>query len=111
MLLPIDMIGRSCCTTKNGAPDVDCKRPVEILDRGFFDGRRFRDPRIGDQNVEAISDNAAGLPGKLAGAIRGGKVHRYGIRSATALVYLCDNTVGFLRAAAVMHENLRAGGS
>jgi hypothetical protein len=28
----------------NGAPDVDCKRPVEILDRGFFDGRRFRDP-------------------------------------------------------------------
>ena len=83
MLLPIDMIGRSCCTTKNGAPDVDCKRPVEILDRGFFDGRRFRDPRIGDQNVEAISDNAAGLPGKLVSTIRGGKVRGYGIRAAT----------------------------
>jgi hypothetical protein len=64
-------------------PDVDCKRPVEILDRGFFDGRRFRDPRIGDQNVEAISDNAAGLPGKLVSTIRGGKVRGYGIRAAT----------------------------
>jgi hypothetical protein len=31
---------------------------------------------------------------RLAGAIRGGKVHRYGIRSATALAYLCDDTAG-----------------
>ena len=44
-------------------------------------------------------------------AIRGGKVHRYGIRSATALAYLCDDTVGFLRATAVMHQNLRTGRS
>ena len=64
-------------------PDVDCKQPVEILDSRFFDGRCFRDPRIGDQNVEAISDNAAGLPGKLVSAICGGKVRGYGIRAAT----------------------------
>src|SRR4029077_20990076 len=91
--------------------DVDCEELIEILDGHFLDGRSFRDPCIGDKDVQAISDDAAGLPGKLAGAIRGGKVHRYGIRSATALAYLCDNTVGFLRAAAVMHENLGACGS
>jgi hypothetical protein len=68
------------------------------------------EPRIGDQNVEAISDNAAGLPGKLVSAIRGGKVRGYVIRSATGFAYLCHDTVGFLRAAAVMHENLGAGG-
>ena len=50
-----------------------------------------------------------GLPGKLAGAVRGGKVRRDGIRSTTGFAYLCDNTVGFARPAAVMHENLGAG--
>jgi len=60
-----------------------------------LDGRRFQDPCIGDKDVQAISDNAAGLPGKLAGAVRGGKIRRYGIRSATGFAYLCDNTVGF----------------
>jgi hypothetical protein len=77
----------------------------------LLDGRSFRDPCIGDENVQPISDDAACLPRKLAGAVRGGKVDRYGIRSATALAYLCNNTVGFLRAAAVVHENLGAGGS
>ena len=86
--------------------DIDREELIEILDGHFLDGRRFRDPCIGDKDVQAISDDAAGLPGKLAGAIRGGKVHRYGIRSATAFAYLCDNTLGFLRAAAVMHKHL-----
>src|SRR5712672_2021253 len=90
--------------------DVDCEELIEILDRHFLDGRSFRDPCIGDKDVQAISDDAACLLGKLAGAIRGGKVHRYGIRAATGFAYLCDNTVGFFRAAAVMHENLGAGG-
>ena len=95
---------------KERCADVDCEQPVEILDRCFLDGRRFQDPGISDKDVEAISDNAADLPGKLAGAVRGGKVRRYGIRSAAGFGYLCDNIVGFLRAAAVMHENLGAGG-
>jgi hypothetical protein len=72
--------------------------------------RRFQDPCIGDKDVEAISDNTPDLPGKLAGAVRGGKVRRYGIRSAAGFGDLRDNIVGFLRAAAVMHENLGAGG-
>ena len=91
--------------------DVDREELIEILDRRFLDGRGFRDPCIGDKDVQAISDDAAGLLGELAGAIRGGKVHRYGIRSATGLAYLCDNTVGFIRGRAVMHENLGAGRS
>ena len=49
------------------------------------------------------------MPGKLAGAVRGGEVGRYGIRSAAGGDYLCDNIFGFLRSPAVMHENL--GGS
>src|SRR6266404_1622413 len=86
--------------------DVDCEELIEILDRRFLDGRRFRDPCIGDKDVQPISDDAAGLRGKLAGAVRGGKVRRYGIRAATGFAYLCDNTIGFIRAAAVVHENL-----
>src|SRR5205807_2507493 len=66
-------------------------------------------PCIGDQDIQAISDNAAGLSGKLAGAVRGGEVRRYGIRSATGFAYLRDDTVGFIRAPAIVHENLRAG--
>ena len=109
MLLPLHMIGSSCCT-KNGARTLTANSLVEILDRRFLDGRRFQDPCIGDKDVQAISDNAAGLPGKLAGAVRSGKIRRNGICSATGFAYLCDNTVRFLRAAAVMHENLGAGG-
>jgi hypothetical protein len=76
---------------------------------GFLDGRRFRDPCIGDKDVQTISDDTAGLPGALAGAVGGGKVRRDGIRAASGLAYLCDNTVGLLPAAAVMYENLGAG--
>jgi hypothetical protein len=43
------------------------------------------------------------------GAVRGGEVRGYGIRSASGFAYLGDNTVGFSRAAAVVHENLGAG--
>src|SRR4029077_5866765 len=91
--------------------DIDRKELVEILDGHFLDGRCFRDPCIGDKDVQAISDDAACLPSKLAGAVRSGEVHRYGIRSTTAFAYLFDNSVGFLRAAAVMDENLGADGS
>jgi hypothetical protein len=40
-----------------------------------------------------------------------GMDYRYGVRSPTAFAYLCDNSVGFLRAAAVVDENLGTGGS
>src|SRR5258706_4227120 len=95
---------------KEGGANVDGEQLIEVLGGGILDGRRFRDPCIDDKDVQAISDNAAGLPGKLAGAVRGGKVGRYSISSTTGLAYLCDDTVGFLRAAAVVHENLGAGG-
>jgi hypothetical protein len=42
--------------------------------------------------------------------IRGSEICRYGVRSAAGFAYLGDNTLGFFRAAAVMHENLGAGG-
>src|SRR4030088_3638321 len=89
--------------------DIDREELIEILDGHFLDGRSFRYPCIGDKDVQTISDDAAGLPGKLAGAVRGGEVHRYAICSATAFAYLFDNAVGFLRAGTVMHENLGTG--
>ena len=85
--------------------DIDREELIEILDRNFLDCRSFRDPCIGDKDVQAISDDAACLLGKLVGAIRGGKVRRYGVRTATGFAYLRNNTVGFLCATAVMHEN------
>src|SRR6267378_5698655 len=36
--------------------DVDREEPVEILDRGFLDGRRPRDSGIGDEDVEPVAD-------------------------------------------------------
>ena len=81
--------------------DIDRKELIEILDRDFLDGRSFRDSGIGDKDVQAIADDAARLPGKLTGAVRGGEVYRYGIRAATGFAYLRDNAVGFIRAAAI----------
>jgi hypothetical protein len=78
---------------KKRCADVDCEELIEILDRRFLDRRRFRDACIGHKDVQAISDNAAGLPGKLVGAVRGGKIRRYGIRSATGFANLRDHTV------------------
>jgi hypothetical protein len=45
--------------------DIDRKELIEILDRDFLDGRSFRDSGIGDKDVQAISDDAACLLGKL----------------------------------------------
>src|SRR5882757_10272842 len=68
--------------------DIDREELIEILDGRFLDGRSFRDPCIGDKDVQAISDDTAGLPGELARAIRGREIRRYGIRSATTFAYL-----------------------
>jgi hypothetical protein len=85
MLLPFDMIGRRRCTRKNGAPTLTANSLSKSSTVVSSMVAAFENPRIGDQNVEAISDNVAGLPGKLVSAIRGGKVRGYGIRALPAL--------------------------
>jgi hypothetical protein len=105
-------LARSCgrsVTKEIRRADIDREELIEVLDRRFLDSRSFRDPCIGDKDVQAISDDAACLLGKLAGAVSGGEVRRYGICAATGFAYLGDNTVGFIRAAAVVHENLGTG--
>src|SRR5713101_8390172 len=97
------------CTQKRSRILVPVRQSLAAVK--LLDGGHFQDPCIGDKDVQAISDNAAGLPGKLAGAVRGGEVGRCGIRPATGFANLCDNIFGFLRSPAVMHENLGAGGS
>src|SRR6266853_1059416 len=81
---------------KEGRPDIDCEALVEIFDRSFLDGCCSRDPCIGNQNVEAIADDAAGLLGKPVCAVSGGEICRYGVRTTTRLLYVGDNTIGFI---------------
>jgi hypothetical protein len=41
--------------------------------------------------------------------VGGGEIGRYNVRTAANAAYLGDNRVGFLGAAAVVHENLSTG--
>jgi hypothetical protein len=45
---------------KEGGAYVDGEQLIEILDGAFLDGCGFRDPGIGDKNIEAIADDVAG---------------------------------------------------
>src|SRR3977135_2452990 len=109
MLLPLHMIGSSCCTRKNGARTLTANSLSKSSTVVSSMVAAFKTPALVNKDCQAFPDKAAALPGRLAGAVRGGKIRRYGIRSATGFAYLCDNTVGLLRAAAVMHEDLGAG--
>ena len=61
---------------KEGRPNVDAEESVEVFDGCFLNGRCFRDSCIGDQDVEAITDDAPGLFGELMRTIRGGEINR-----------------------------------
>jgi len=85
MLLPFDRIGRAAAQEERCA-DVDWKS-LSKSSTSFPRWSPLSNPCIGDK-VSSDLRNAAGLPGKLAGAVRGGKIRRYGIRSTTVLVSL-----------------------
>jgi hypothetical protein len=44
--------------------DVDGKQPVEVLERGVLDAGRLGDAGVGDEDVEAVADDGADLPGQ-----------------------------------------------
>jgi hypothetical protein len=77
---------------KEGGANVDGEQPIEVLNGGIFDGGGFRDPRIGDKDIQAVADG------------------RHCAGSAASFAYLADDTVGFIGATAVMQQDLRTGG-
>ena len=95
---------------KEGGANVDCEQPIEILNRGILDRCGFRDPRISDKDIEAIADDLAGDFRKLVRPIGRRQIGRDRVSAAAGLAYLGDDTVGFGRATAIMHENLRTRG-
>ena len=94
---------------KEGGTNVDGEQLIEILNGGILDRRGFRDPSISDKDIEAIADDVAGEFGKLVRPIGRRQIGGDCVSAAAGLVDLGDDTVGFSRATAVMHENLRTG--
>jgi hypothetical protein len=92
---------------KEGSANVDGEQLIEILNGGIFDGGRFRDPRISGKDIEAIADDIAGEFRKLVRPIGRRQIGRHRVSAAATLVYLGDDTIGFIRATAVVHQNLR----
>ena len=108
MLLPFARIGRSCCTRKKGARTLTAKSLSKVLDRGFLDGRCFRDPGIRDEDVEAFAYDGADLLGELVRTVRRGEISGDRIGAAASLADLSNDGFGLLRAATVMDKNLGA---
>ena len=95
---------------KEGGANVDGEQSIEILNGSIFDGGGFRDPRISDKNIEAIADDVAREFGKLVRPIGSLQIGRDCVAAAAGFAYLGDDSVGFSRATAVMHQDLRTGG-
>jgi hypothetical protein len=95
---------------KEGSANVDGEHPIEILNGGIFDGGVFRDPRISDKDIEAIADDVARELGKLVRPICSLQIGRDCVAAAASFAYLADDTVGFIGASTVMHQDLRVSG-
>ncbi len=93
---------------EEGCADIDGEEIVEILDRGVLDRRRLGDAGIGDQHVEAVTDDGADLLCKLMSAVRSREVGGNRVGAAARLADLGDDRFGFRRAAAVMDQHLSA---
>jgi len=85
---------------KEWRADIDREQRVEIRNRGVFDGRGLGDPGIGDQNVEPLADNTAGLFGELVRAVRRGEIGSDRLGAAARQADFGNDAVGFLGAAA-----------
>lgn len=89
--------------------NVHRKQVVEIFDRGLLDGHRLRDPRIGNENVEAISDDCANLLGERVWSARFSQVNPNLLGLAACTVYFDNDRGGLFAAAAVVDHHLSAG--
>jgi hypothetical protein len=87
---------------------VDGEQPIEILDRRVLDGRGFRHPGVGDQDIEAVADDLARPLRQPVRPVGRREVDADRVRAAAALANLRDDPLGFLGAAAEVNQNLGA---
>ena len=109
MLLPFDMIGRICCTRKNGARTLTANSLSKSSTVVSSMVAVFETPALATRMSRRSPTMLRACLASLPAPFRGGEVRRYGIRAATGFAYLRDNAVGFMRAAAVVHQNLGTG--
>ena len=93
-----------------GCLNIDREQAVEIRDRGLLDRCRFRDAGIGNENVEAIADDAAHLSGEIMRTIRSSEIGRNGVGATACAQYLGDYGISLLGAASVVNKDLCPGG-
>ena len=75
---------------KEGGANIDGEKPIEVLNGGIFDRGGFRDPRVGDKNIEAIADDVAGEFRKLVRPIGRRQIGRDCITATASFAYLGD---------------------
>ena len=78
-------------------------------DRGVLDGRCLGYPGIGDEDIEAITDDPANLLGERMRAIWGGEVSSDRIGAAAGVADFRHHSLCLLCAAAIMNEDLCSG--
>jgi hypothetical protein len=88
--------------------DIDRKEPVEILDRGLLDRRRFRDSGIGYEDIQPVADHGANLSGERVRTVRRGQIRANGLGAASGLADLGDDGVSLVGSATVMDHDLGA---
>jgi hypothetical protein len=88
---------------------IDGELTVEVFDRRLFNGRRLRDPGVGDEDVETVADDGTDLPGERLGAIRRGEIGAYRLGPLAHFTDFLDDRFGLVLAATVMDKHLRSG--
>jgi len=88
---------------------VDREETIEILDAGLFDRRVLGDTGIGNEDIQAITDDGPDLPGELVRPVGRGEIGRDDIGAAAGPADFRNNSFRRLRAARVMDEHLGAG--
>src|SRR5882672_9149096 len=84
-------------------------KPVEVLERGVLDAGRLGDAGVGDQDVEAVADDGADLPGQGVRTFGLAQVGTDLFGLAAGLADHGNDGVRLLLAAAVMHQHPGAG--
>ena len=102
-------IGSNWLNEEERRAHVDGEQRIEVGDRRLFNRRGPRDAGIGDQDVEAISDDASNVGGELMRTIRRRKIGTYALGATTSFADLFDNSLGLFHPAAEMHEHLSTG--
>ena len=95
-LLPLPRIGKQLLHEKERCAHIHREEAVEIFDGRLFDGGRFRDARIGDEDIEAAADDGAHLFRQRVRAFGRGEIGLHRIGARTELADFSDDLFGFL---------------